>query len=64
MYLRFDGYILARGFVRSFMTTCVSIWANKNGHRTYLLLYVDDMLIISDSLYGILIAKHMLQVTF
>lgn len=61
--MRLYGYIQTCGFERSCFDSCVYL-CNKGGSRTYLLLYVDDMLIASDSLKGIQEVKDLLQAEF
>ncbi|CAM8969523.1 unnamed protein product [Rhodiola kirilowii] len=47
-YIRFDTYVLSLGFIRSEFDTCFYFSDLKN-EPVYLLLYVDDILLISKS---------------
>jgi len=62
-YLRFDQYIVGCGFVRSSYDSCVYYLQEKDQY-TYLLLYVDDMLIASHSMIGIQRVKDILESEF
>lgn len=61
-YLRFHQYIEKVGFVRSKFDSCVYIRRNQN--YTYLLLYVDDILIASKDRVQIQKIKEKLSVEF
>lgn len=61
---RFDSFITSIGFERSQYDSC--LYHKRSGHKCalYLLLYVDDMLLISDNAEEIKILKHKLSFEF
>ncbi len=63
-YKRFDSFITSVGFERSQYDSC--LYHKRSGHKCalYLLLYVDDMLLISDSAEEIKSLKHKLSSEF
>jgi hypothetical protein len=62
-YKRFDSFMVAHGFKRSQYNNCVYI-KFVNGSHTYLLLYVDDMLIAAKSKKEITTLKAQLSSEF
>ena len=62
-YQKFDTYILGLIFVRSRADHCV--YSKKVGnHFIYVVLYVDDMLILSNEIKGVIERKRFLSSTF
>ncbi|KAL5548035.1 hypothetical protein UlMin_003266 [Ulmus minor] len=63
-YKRFDSFITLVGFERSQYDSC--LYHKRSSHKCviYLLLYVDDMLLISDSAKEIKSLKHKLSSEF
>lgn len=47
-YKRFDSYMIAIGYSRSPYDSCVYYNKLKNGSFIYLVLYVDDMLLVAE----------------
>ena len=47
VYKRFDSFMIKHNFNRYSYDNCVYFKRNKNGSFIYLLLYVDDMLVVS-----------------
>lgn len=62
-YLRFDEYMVTNKFVRSEFDSCVYFKAEGKSY-IYLLLYVDDMLIASNTSVGIASVKKILKAEF
>jgi hypothetical protein len=62
-YKRFDSFMLSNGFQRSQYDSCVYL-KFVNGSPTYLLLYVDDMLIATKSMKEITALKAQLSSEF
>jgi hypothetical protein len=62
-YKRFDSFMLSHGFKRSKYDSCVYI-KHVNGSPIYLLLYVDDMLIVAKSRREITTLKKLLSSEF
>jgi hypothetical protein len=62
-YKRFDSFMLFNGFQRSQYDSCVYL-KFVNGSPTYLLLYVDDMLIAAKSMKEIVVLKAQLSSKF
>lgn len=60
-YLKFDQHMMNIGFQRSKYDSCVYLRKNENSEMTYLLLYVDDMLVASKNLKDIDRLKKDLQ---
>ena len=63
-YRRFDEYVIKIGFTRSVYDCCVYWKCHKSVKPIYLLLYVDDMLLASQSLTEIARLKEMLNLEF
>lgn len=47
-YKRFDSYMIVIGYPRSTYDSCVYYNKLKNGSFIYLVLYVDDMLLVAE----------------
>jgi len=63
-YRRFDDYMIKIGFSRS-AYVCYVYWkCHKNEKPIYLLLYVDDMLLASQSMPEIAKVKRLLNLKF
>lgn len=63
-YMRFDEYTIKIGFSRSKYECCVYFKGHGVEKPIYLLLYVDDMLLASQSLTEIARLKEMLNLEF
>ncbi|KAJ0844964.1 putative RNA-directed DNA polymerase [Helianthus annuus] len=63
-YLRFDGYMVSKGFKRSEYDTCVYYKEYDTQEFIYLLLYVDDMLLACKDKGQISATKRMLMAEF
>ncbi|GJU26712.1 retrovirus-related pol polyprotein from transposon TNT 1-94 [Tanacetum coccineum] len=63
-YRRFDEYMLSNGFKRSSYDSCVYYMSYAPGEYTYLLLYVDDIMIACKSKAGIGSIKSLLKKEF
>ena len=63
-YKRFDSFMLGHGFSRSKYDSCVYFRKLNDGSFTYLLLYVDDMLIAAKNLAEIHQLKALLSGEF
>lgn len=61
-YKRFDKFMMESKYTRSKYDHCVYLKRLQDGSFVYLLLYVDDMLIASQSLYEIEKLKSRLKV--
>ena len=61
---RFDEFMRSTGYTRSLKDSCVYFKMNKEEERTFLLLYVDDMLIISKNKDTMKELKDSLSFTF
>jgi len=61
---RFDEFMRSTGYTRSLKDSCVYFKMNKEEERTFLLLYVDDMLIISKNKDTVKELKESLSSTF
>ena len=63
-YRRFDTYVLKIGFQRSSYDGCLYYKKLSNGKLLLLLIYVDDMLLASESLNDINKVKELLKAEF
>jgi transposase InsO family protein len=63
-YKRFDSYMLKQGYQRSSFDSCLYFKGSNILEDVYLLLYVDDMLLISKSTKKISVLKHVLSKEF
>lgn len=63
-YLKFDEYMLSLNYSRSQYDSCVYFKRPENGKPIYLLLYVDDMLIASQSKSEVEQLKSDLKIRF
>ena len=61
---RFDAFMRSTGYSRSLKDSCLYFKKTREEQRTYLLLYVDDMLIISKNKDTVLELKESLSATF
>ena len=62
--LRFDSFIKTLGFIRCVKDHCVYMQKLKTGDCVYLLLYVDDMLILAKNKKDIRVLKKSLSTEF
>lgn len=62
--LRFDTFMIQSGFTRSGYDNCVYLTESEKDNFTYLLLYVDDMLIASNDMTQIHNFKTLLSSEF
>ena len=60
-YRRFDDFIASLGFQRSSYDMCVYINSTTYKDNVYLLLYVDDMLLVESSKEDLLHVKNLLS---
>ncbi|KAL3514410.1 hypothetical protein ACH5RR_027127 [Cinchona calisaya] len=63
-YKRFDSFMLGHGYSRSMYDSCVYFQKLTDGSFIYLLLYVDDMLIVAKNLIEIYTLKSQLNSEF
>ena len=63
-YKRFDGFMMIEKFHRSKFDSCVYFKKIRNGNIIYLLLYVDDMLIICKDIVDINELKEAVKFEF
>ena len=63
-YKRFDSYMIEIGYIRSPYDCCVYYNKVANGSSIYLVLYVDDMLIIGRDITKIKDLKKEMSKTF
>ena len=63
-YLRFDSFVVSKGYQRSSYDSCVYLKKESTGNYIYLLLYVDDMLIVSNDVEAIKRLKQVLSSEF
>ncbi|KAJ4728619.1 Retrovirus-related Pol polyprotein from transposon TNT 1-94 [Melia azedarach] len=63
-YKRFDSYMIEIGYTRSPYDCCVYYSKVTNGSLIYLVLYVDDMLIVAENKSDVQKLKHLLSVEF
>jgi hypothetical protein len=63
-YIRFDDYILSKGFKKSCYDNCVYYRKYTKGEFVYLLLYVDDMLVACKDRAEINATKQLLMCEF
>lgn len=62
MYTKFDNFVLSNG--RSFYDHYVYYMKYEDGRFMYLLIYVDDILIVSKSMNVLHELKNMLKIEF
>ncbi|KAH9662167.1 hypothetical protein KPL70_024758 [Citrus sinensis] len=63
-YIRFDDFMVSKGYHRSRYDSCVYFGGSNQGGAAYLLLYVDDMLIASKYKSEIERLKNLLNAEF
>lgn len=64
MYERFDQFLLGHCFSRSEYRSCIYLNKVSNGYLLYLLLYVDDMLVVAKDTFKVHEVKEMLKGEF
>ena len=63
-YKKFDSFMMSQEYKRTFADPCVYVWRFPNDKFIILLLYVDDMLIMSQDVDMIQKIKRELSKTF